>query len=418
MSIETELIQTSDNKQSIKTSIEAKKGSSVDGDFSTYAVEIDNLPSGGSNEVGTKAWYDDQRADDWLDIESLVTEADRATGGKIVLLLPVYESGAWFRFRCADDFTIDWGDGNTESLNNAYTEHNYNFSDLDIGTLTSSGFRQAIITITPTTGSLSYFIPYSLGNKNPTSPLELIGLGNDIAYMRTNYMHSLELYRLIGSHSNNDFGIADAVGLKYLEINLAKSSYDSSFKYLRNQIDTVLDLSSTNSLALAFQYANNIPTLQNNLSTPCNCSYMYGLSTITKIAEIDYSLGTNFNLFLYVNKIIQKLPEVDLLNSTNNLRIVESCSSLHTMNFINCKSSIDFKNCNSLPLGEIIKFGLTGIVDLTGETSQAVTFVDGKAEDEIRLLDDGITTYHYNGIDYTQSEILALFTDKNWTVTY
>jgi surface protein len=47
-------------------------------------------------------------------------------------------------------YTVDWGDGTTSDHNsNTVAEKNYTWSSISSGTLTSEGYRQAIVTITP-----------------------------------------------------------------------------------------------------------------------------------------------------------------------------------------------------------------------------------------------------------------------------
>lgn len=50
----------------------------------------------------------------------------------------------------ASQYTVDWGDGTTTDHNsNTLAEKNYTWSSISSGTLTSFGYRQAIVTITP-----------------------------------------------------------------------------------------------------------------------------------------------------------------------------------------------------------------------------------------------------------------------------
>ena len=52
------------------------------------------------------------------------------------------------------NYTIDWGDGVVESAaSNAIINHNYDWNNVSAATITSGGYRQAIVTITPPSGS-------------------------------------------------------------------------------------------------------------------------------------------------------------------------------------------------------------------------------------------------------------------------
>ena len=54
---------------------------------------------------------------------------------------------------CAGDYTVDWGDGNTENFaSGVKATHTYDFTALDAETETSGGWRQAIVVVTPQAG--------------------------------------------------------------------------------------------------------------------------------------------------------------------------------------------------------------------------------------------------------------------------
>jgi surface protein len=78
----------------------------------------------------------------------------------------------------ASQYTVDWGDGTTSDHNsNTLAEKNYSWSSISSGTLTSLGYRQAIVTITPkisgrtfATMQLSRNHTGSTANATTTSP--------------------------------------------------------------------------------------------------------------------------------------------------------------------------------------------------------------------------------------------------------
>jgi surface protein len=57
----------------------------------------------------------------------------------------------------ASTYTVDWGDGTSGTFASGVTaEKNYLWSDISAGTVTSEGYRQAIVTITPTTAGRTF----------------------------------------------------------------------------------------------------------------------------------------------------------------------------------------------------------------------------------------------------------------------
>ncbi|WP_310381849.1 BspA family leucine-rich repeat surface protein [Flavobacterium sp.] len=87
------------------------------------------------------------RTADWLAMPSVV-----AGDQKFVGLFAVFNNDSNFcSFQCASNYTVDWGDGTVENFNaniTAYHIFDYNYAGF-VGTETSQGYRQTLITITP-----------------------------------------------------------------------------------------------------------------------------------------------------------------------------------------------------------------------------------------------------------------------------
>lgn len=105
---------------------------------------IDSQPSNYNDEL----WV---RPADWVTLPT-VTAGEQ----KIVFSYAVFNSETNFlAFSVAGDYTVDWGDGSAvENLaSGVVAQHNFAWSSVSSGTLTSDGYRQAIVTITPQVGN-------------------------------------------------------------------------------------------------------------------------------------------------------------------------------------------------------------------------------------------------------------------------
>ena len=97
------------------------------------------------------------RPADWLAMPTLAPGTDR----KIHMLAAVYDNGSnLYALQCATTsgtYTVDWGDGLGTQTYTSGTTASYNiaWSNISAGTLTTGGYRQAMITITPTTAGQS-----------------------------------------------------------------------------------------------------------------------------------------------------------------------------------------------------------------------------------------------------------------------
>jgi hypothetical protein len=85
------------------------------------------------------------RPADWLTIPTPGTQ-------EVIGLMAVYDDGGnYVAVNCQGAYTVDWGDG-TAPVNYATgitAAYQYTFASLPSGTLTSKGFRQALVRITP-----------------------------------------------------------------------------------------------------------------------------------------------------------------------------------------------------------------------------------------------------------------------------
>jgi hypothetical protein len=142
VSITTQLIAVQAAKTAIKASIEAKGISVGTTALAGYAAKIDSIPSSGATAY--------VRPTDWLAMPTIA-----ATEQKIAMLVAVYDiEPNWVTFTVAGACTVDWGDGS--ALENfasaAQASHTYVYANISSSTLTSRGYRQAIITVTPQAG--------------------------------------------------------------------------------------------------------------------------------------------------------------------------------------------------------------------------------------------------------------------------
>lgn len=70
-------------------------------------------------------------------------------------------------------YDVDWGDGtsNTGVTSNTQIDHQYTYSDPDLGPVTSRGYKTAMIVVTPNTGGAN-FTNFDFGRKNAASGLQ------------------------------------------------------------------------------------------------------------------------------------------------------------------------------------------------------------------------------------------------------
>lgn len=151
------------------------------------------------------------RPADWLDITSLEPTVGQQ---KIVMLCAVLPSDSMIAFTISGAYTIDWGDG-TSTVNVATgvkTSKLLQWSSYSGSTLTSRGYRQAVVTITPQAGqqftSLDFTVLHSSVSVVYTGPvLDMIVAGPNVSAMQigTNQgnvqaLRMMERFRYVGTN--------------------------------------------------------------------------------------------------------------------------------------------------------------------------------------------------------------------------
>ena len=145
------LLYLQDTKVAIKNAIVAKGVSVPTGTaFRDYATKIGDITTGeggGSSETAD-AWV---RPTEWLALPNNVNGVQ-----KVSILNAVFNTDSEFvALICTASYTVNWGDGVTENFaTGVKAEHKYTYSDVDLNsdTVSTFGYKQCVITITPQSG--------------------------------------------------------------------------------------------------------------------------------------------------------------------------------------------------------------------------------------------------------------------------
>jgi hypothetical protein len=114
----------------------------------TVSVVTSSLPA-------DTAWT---RPADWLELPTVTVSDQKFVG--LFAVFPGAGNFATIRAQTsAGTYTVDWGDGTTTThASNAYAYHQFVYTNAALdGTLTTQGYKQAIVTVTANTGNLTFF---------------------------------------------------------------------------------------------------------------------------------------------------------------------------------------------------------------------------------------------------------------------
>ena len=209
-----------------------------------------------SNATGAFTTY--SRNPEYLDLPSL-SNGDE----KVYILAKIYETANYFIIRAKSNYTVDWGDGTTTNYaSNTVANHEIDWNNISASTVTSTGFRQVIITVTPQSGQT---------------------------------LNSFEL--------RGDFYHPD----------------DSNINYNLSIVDVKMASQSMTTMANAFKENRGIEQFEYVGTTPVLTTVSLCFSTsnnLRKIVQFNTSNVTSFNQFLMNCSKLIEAPKFDLSSAT------------------------------------------------------------------------------------------------------
>jgi len=351
------------------------------------------------------------RPSDWLTLPTVIS-----TDQKVVLLHAVFNHDSNFcAFQCASNYTVNWGDGtsNNYAANvSAYHVYDYNYAGF-VGTESTRGYRQAIVTITPqATFNLTKL---DLGIKHNQTGLQnyssawldikmagtlistlVVGAGTIIPKM-------LEIFNFLSTNSLTSGAtmFSGCVSLSELT-NLYTNGMTSMYSMFQGcNILKTIPLLITNSVTDMMYMFLLCPSLQAipllNTANVTNMSSMFnGCYSLTEIPLLNTANVTTMNgLFtgctslqtipllnttsvvnnmngMFQNCVsLQKIPEFNAVNVLNSISMFSGCASLSKISILNIKmafniSSLKMSKTEILKVFENLQANTTQTVTITG----------------------------------------------------
>lgn len=275
---------------------------------------------------------------DWLALPA-IDAADQ----KFVGLHAIYEESNFLALSAAGNYTVDWGDGSSpENFATGVTaEHTYNFTDVVFdGTLTSRGYKQAIVTVTPQSGQ--NLTTLNLHKKHTQTNLNAYTSGFiDIAVAGT-LMTSL----LIGVTAAG--AAAQVINFKDLEqVNILSSAITTT-SYLFSVCSSLASVSVNTPSATVFTFMfNTCSALQtvallNTVAGITFTSMFEGCASLQTIPLINTAVGVTFDRMFFGCSSLQTIPLINLATGTSFTSMLRSCPSLKTVPALNMPLGITF----------------------------------------------------------------------------
>ena len=214
-----------------------------------------------------------QRPEEWLALPRPNVGDHKAVG-----LFAVTNGNNYVAIECSGQFAVDWGDGLGPQAYTNSCEKNLGWGDYSASTLTSRGYRQAVVTVTPRgTGvfdGLDFSLKHSAAASNSqVNWLDVIVSGPNIStaslFYRNNGQQSrmLEQFELVGvtSQTNMSNMFYSCSSLQSVPaLNTANvSSMSNMFQGCSSlQSVPVLNTANVTNMSYMFQYCSSLQSVE------------------------------------------------------------------------------------------------------------------------------------------------------------
>lgn len=314
-----------------------------------------------------------ERPSEWLNLPTL-----EPTDNKLVGLIAVNNNATNFvALTCSavGGYTVDWGDGSApvSVASGVQTNYNYNFDTVP-GDAISRGYKQCIVTVTPTNPAAAFTI-LNLNVRNPSIArtynvpwLDIAVSGPSLTALPfpglspTITMSLLESVTVYSGTYNGTFAFSNQNNLASVRlIGTTVITTSSSFMFQNcSKLITVgpLRFSTTTPVTdMANMFATcsllaNAPAIINTGSVTTTANMFSGCRALNTVPKYLFpSLINASNMFLNCNALTE-IPAINFASVTNAANMFDGCIKLvkvPAMNFSAATSlSATFRNCSSL----------------------------------------------------------------------
>jgi hypothetical protein len=310
------------------------------------------------------------RPSEWITLSPITTSEQKCTG-----VYAVFPDNAlnYVAVQCQGAYTVDWGDGVTENVaTNVKQTHQYDYAA--VGNLTSYGYKQVTITITPQAGQNLTKVDLRVrpdgvgtGVSFPTGWLDIevgspnlttltIGANNVLAFFpllqRIRWASKSTSFTNMGDL----FYYLQAVQQFVIDANMSNVTSINAMFYGCSALKfgPWMDTGNVTSATFLFGLCGalvNIPAY--NFSKVTTVSDMFiGCTKLKQIPLYNTANVTTFNNFALNCYSLEYIPTVNVIKANTLANAFQNCRSLKSIDIVNAGNSNSFFNllngCTSL----------------------------------------------------------------------
>ena len=322
-------------------------------------------------QSSTKEW---QRPADWLPMPTNITETDQTFVGLHAVIENSDNYCAFSFTTSAGQYRVDWGDGNI-TLHNSGTvaQYKYNYSSVSNSTLSSRGYKQVIVKVTPVSGNLlsCNFQPrfvttpaqnqaYSSGFLECILSMPNASSGGSITFggttIRHTYCEKVDI-KTIGNATNlvNLFYNCTSLQSVPLFNTINVTSMQNMFYacYSLQSVPLFNTISVTNMVSMFNGcYSLQSVPLFNTINVTNMGAMFQGCYSLQSVPLFNTTNVTNMSIMFYGCVSLQSVPLFNTINVTSMSSMFRFCSSLQSVPLFNTSNvtnmSVMFDSCQSL----------------------------------------------------------------------
>ena len=298
------------------------------------------------------------RPSDWLTMPTVATSSQTFVGlfavlnndSNYVALNVVTSTG---------NYQVDWGDGTvTTHTSNIKAEYQYTYSAISDSTLSSKGYKQVLVRVTPVTGNITQLhtsVPHSaIGSvvaKKVTWLEYLINLPSLTAFsigsgshVKPTWLEKVTISHL-GTLTSLSNVFSSLSGLKAVDITASTTGINNtSFMFTSCPSLISVNLFNTSNVLNATQMFFNCPSLEEvpnfNFSKVGTVAGMFNTCTKLKtVPAFDMRLNTDFSGMFQNCLNLTEIPLIDTRSGTNFNNFANNCNRLKTVANLNMSAA-------------------------------------------------------------------------------
>ena len=342
------------------------------------------------------------RPSDWLTMPTVATSSQTFVGlfavlnndSNYVALKAVTNTG---------NYQVDWGNGTvTTHASNTTAEYQYTYSAINESTLSSKGYKQVLITVTPVSGNITqlnmtYAFHSALGNGKMVSWLEWL----------INLPFSTNLTLIGDGQSRPD--LLEKVTISSIGSMSNFSSLFTGCISLRDVNITAITTGVTNT-TLMFQSCPSLVSVNLfNTSNVTNISSMfYSCYSLGQIPNFNFSkVTTAANAFRECYSL-RSVPALDMRLTTDFSYMFQGCNNLTEIGLMDTRSGIYFTNFAY----QCLKLRTVANLNMSGATTATNTFSSCHSLDNFPAMNVGTASCNLTSF-FLNTSVLKSVGDMN-----